>query len=107
MWLLFETGDKSARILQGHVEIVHSEKQQETIAGCSVLGTHQGWVLMGTPLVQAEQHRSIGIEDLTKKGMSRSGRRLSEERLIPLKTPGHVAHSDDCPRALHDVIVPA
>ncbi len=79
MRLLFQPGDKSACPLQGHVEIIDSEKQQKTVAGSTVAGTHQGRVVMGTPLVKAEQDRSIGVEELTKVGMPRSCRRLAEE----------------------------
>ena len=56
---------------------------------------------MRAPLVEAEQHGSIRIQDLTKIVMARRRLRLAEERLVPFETTGNVAYADDCPRALH------
>jgi hypothetical protein len=47
------------------VEIIDTEKQEEAVTGLHVIGAHQGRMLMGTPLVEAEQDRDIRIEDLT------------------------------------------
>ena len=56
---------------------------------------------MCAPLVEAEQHGSIRIQDLTKVVMARRRFRLAEERLVPFEARGHVSHPDDRPRALH------
>ena len=66
MGLLLEPSDESACPWQGHVEIIDTEEQEETVARLRVIGAHQGGMLMGTPLVKAEQDRSIRVEDLTE-----------------------------------------
>jgi len=63
--LFIESINESACPLQRHVEIIDTEKQQEAIARLRVIGTTQRRVLMGTPLVQTEQNRSIRVENLT------------------------------------------
>jgi len=45
--------------------------------------------------------QSIGIENLRKIVISRPGDGLTEQLLIPLEAPRHVAYSDDGPCALH------
>jgi hypothetical protein len=45
--------------LKRQVEIINTEEQQESIAGRSVIRAHQGGMLVGTPLVEAEQDSSI------------------------------------------------
>ena len=42
--------------------ISNTEKQEETVARLRVIGAHQGGMLVGTPLVKAEQDRSIRVE---------------------------------------------
>src|SRR5207249_5509995 len=101
--LHFEPGDESACSLQCHVEIVDAEEQEEAVARRRLVRAHQGGMLMGTPLVKAEQDGSIRVEKLTKVGMARGRRRLAEQRLVPLETPRHIAHPDDRPRAFHGV----
>jgi len=56
---------------------------------------------MGAPLVEAEQHGSIRIQDLTKIVMDRRRLRLAEERLVPFEARRHVSHPDNRPCALH------
>jgi len=63
--LFIESINESACPLQRHVEIIDTEKQQEAIARLRVIGTTQRRVLIGTPLVQTEQNRSIRVENLT------------------------------------------
>src|SRR6516164_5903446 len=58
-------------------------------------------MLVGAPLVEAEQDRSVCIEDLCKVVMGRNGRRLTEQRLIPLEAAWHIGCPNDGPRALH------
>lgn len=57
---------------QCHVEIIDTEKQEEAVARLRVIGARQGGMIMGTPLVKAEQDRSIRVEDSTEVVMSGS-----------------------------------
>src|SRR5712671_1241418 len=58
-------------------------------------------MLVRAPLVEAEQDRSIRIEDLTKVSMARLCLGLAEERLVPFEASRHIAYADDRPRAFH------
>src|SRR4029077_5773081 len=60
-------------------------------------------MLVGAPLVEAEQDSSIRIEDLPKVIMGRKGSWLTEQRLVPFEAVRHVAYPYDRPRALHRV----
>jgi hypothetical protein len=60
-------------------------------------------MLFRAPLVEAEQDSSIRIEDLTKVGMGRLCLGLAEERLVPFEATRHIAYTDDCPGAFHDI----
>src|SRR5216684_6868062 len=60
-------------------------------------------MLVGAPLVEAEQDSSICIEDLPEVIMGRKGSRLTEQRLVPFEAARHVAYPYDRPRALHRV----
>jgi len=101
MRLLFESSDERACPLQGGVVIIDQEKQEEAVARLRVVGTHQRRMLMGTPLVKAQQDRSIRVEDLTEVVMGGSRVRLAKQRLVPVQTSSHVAYPDDGPCALH------
>ena len=57
---------------------------------------------MRAPRVEAEQDSSICLEDLPEIVMSRKGRRLAEQRLVPSEAARHVAYTYDGPRALHE-----
>jgi len=70
--LLSEPGDESACSLECHLEIVDAEKQEEAVARRRGIGASEGGMLMGTPLVKAEQDRSIRVEDLTEVVMGGS-----------------------------------
>jgi hypothetical protein len=59
VWLLFEPADERACPLKCHVEIIDTEEQQEPVAGCPVIGAHQGGMLVGAPFVEAEQDSPI------------------------------------------------
>jgi len=72
MRIFLEPRDKSACSLQGPVEIVDAEEQQQPITGCALAGIHQRRMVLGAPLVEAEQHGSVQIEELTKVGMPRA-----------------------------------
>src|SRR5262249_57768455 len=63
---LFEPRHESACPFQGHVEIVDAEEQEEAVTWCGLIGTHQGRMLVRAPPVEAEQDRSIRIQNLTK-----------------------------------------
>ena len=72
MGFLLEPGDESACPWQRHIEIIDAEKQEEAVARLRVIGARQGGMLMLTPLVKAEQDRSIRVEDLTEVVMGGS-----------------------------------
>ena len=55
------------------------------------------------PLVEAEQHGPIRVEDLTKAVMARRRPGLTKERLVPFKAAGNIADADDRPCALHRI----
>ena len=59
-------------------------------------------MVVRSPLVKAEQDRSIVIDDLTPVIMARSRLRLTEERLVPLKAFWDVAYANDRPCSFHD-----
>jgi hypothetical protein len=81
-------------------EIIDAEKQEEAVARLRVIGAHQGGMLMGTPLVKAEQDRSIRVEDLTEviMGGSRSGRPSSDWYHLKLV---RTSNANDRPRTPH------
>jgi hypothetical protein len=70
--LLLEPSDESACPGQRHVDVIDPEKQEEAVARLRVLGAHQRGMLVGTPLMKAEQDRSIRVEDLSEVVMGRS-----------------------------------
>src|SRR4030095_7414601 len=76
--LLLEPSDESACPWQRHVEIIHTKKQEEAVARLRVIGARQGGMVMGTPLVKAEQDRAIRVEDLTEVVMG--GSRLRQAK---------------------------
>jgi hypothetical protein len=78
MGLLFEPGNERARPWQCHIEIIDAEKQEEAIARLRVIGAHQGGMVVCTPRVQAEQDRSIRVEDLTPVIMAWGRRRQAK-----------------------------
>src|SRR6266478_3237505 len=55
VWLFFQPADERARPCQSYVEVVDPEEQEEAVARLGVVGTFQRGMLVGTPLVQAEQ----------------------------------------------------
>jgi hypothetical protein len=62
----FEPSNESARPTQCPSIVINAEEQKETVAGCTILRTHQGRMVVDSPFVKTEQHRSIGVEELTK-----------------------------------------
>src|ERR1700745_526000 len=103
MGLFLQAGDESACSLQRHVEIVDTEEQEESVARSSIVWAHQGRMLVRAPLVEAEQHGSIRIEDLTPVVMGRMRLALAEERLVPFEAARNVPYADDRPCAFHRI----
>ena len=105
--LFFEASDERASSLEREIEIVDAEEQQESVAGGGAVGARQRRMVVVAPAVNAEQNSSVGIENLAEVIVRGASRRLAEERLVPLKTRGHVCYSDDRPGALHGFTVSA
>src|SRR5262245_39822204 len=101
MGLLFKPTDESTCSGQSQVEVIDTEKQEEAIARLRVIGAHQRGMLVGTPLVEAEQDRSIRVEALPEVVMGGSRLRQAKQRLVPFEAAGHIAYPNDRPRALH------
>jgi hypothetical protein len=99
--LLLEAIHESARSLQGHLVVVDAKEQEEAIAGFPVVRTHQGGMLVRTPLMETKQDSSILIKDLTPVVMARSRLALAEERLVPFEAARNVPYTDDRPCAFH------
>jgi hypothetical protein len=55
-------------------------------------------MIVGPPLVQTEQDRSVGIDDLTEIVVGRSRSRQAEQRLVPRKAERDVSDADDRPQ---------
>ena len=55
------------------------------------------------PLMEAEQHGSIRVEDLTKVVMARGALGLVKERLVPFEATRNVAYANDRPCAFHRI----
>ncbi len=58
---------------------------------------------MRAPLVEAEQHGSIRIEDLTKVVMTRRLLWQAKERLVPFEAARNVTYADDGPCSFHSI----
>jgi hypothetical protein len=61
-------------------------------------------MLMGAPLVQAEQDRSIRVENLTEVIMGRLCLGLAKERLVPFEATRYIAYADDGPGTFHRIL---
>src|SRR5262245_31559380 len=103
MRLLFEPCDESACSLQGHVEVVDAEEQEEAVARWRLVRAHQGGMVVRAPLVEANQDGSIRVEDLAKVVMSRRRLGLAKERLVPFEAARHLFHANDRPCAFHRI----
>src|SRR5215472_9391294 len=101
MWLFFQPADERARPWQSYVKVVDPEEQEEAVARLGVMGTCQGGMLVGTPLVQTKQDRSIRVDDLPEVVVSRNRLRLAKQRLVPLKALRHISYANDRPYTLH------
>jgi len=60
-------------------------------------------MLVRTPLVEAKQYGSIGVQDLTKVVMAWSRLGLPEEQLVPFEATPYIAHADDRPCPSHGI----
>src|SRR6476659_2712458 len=105
VWLFFQPAHESTRPWQSHVKVVDPQEQEKAVSGLGVGGTCQRRMLVGTPLVETEQYRSIRVEDLPEVVVGRGRLRQAKERLVPLAALGHVSHANDRPRALHSSLV--
>src|ERR1700722_456757 len=66
MWLFFQPADESARPWQSYVKIIDPEEQEEAVARRGEMGARQRGMIVGAPLVETKQDRSIRVEDLPK-----------------------------------------
>jgi hypothetical protein len=57
-------------------------------------------MFLGAPLVQAQQDRAVGVDQLAEIAMRRALWPLTEEPLIPLEAPRDIADADNRPKAL-------
>src|SRR5213076_3338548 len=101
--LLFEPGDESACPFQCRVEIVDAKEQEEPVARWRLVRTHQGGMLVRAPLVEAEQHGSIRIQDLAKVVMARMRLGLAKERQVPFEAGRDVVYANDRPCTFHRI----
>src|SRR5262245_11910435 len=99
--LFFQPTDESARPWQSYVKVVDPEEQEEAVSRLGVVGACQRRMLVGPPLVETEQYRSIRVEDLPEVVVGRSRLCQAKQRLVPLEALGHVSDANDRPRALH------
>lgn len=101
VWLLFEPSNESPRSRRSHVELVHTEKQEQAVAGLPVIGARQGGMLVGTPQVETEQDRAIRVADLPEVVMGRRRLRLAKERLVPFEATSYITYPNNRPCPLH------
>ncbi len=72
VWLFFQPADERARPWQSYVKVVDPEEQEQAVARLGVVGACQRRMLVGAPLVETEQYRSIRVEDLPEVVVFRS-----------------------------------
>jgi hypothetical protein len=72
MWLFFQPADERTRPLQSYVKVIDPKEQEEAVARLGIVGTCQRGMLVGTPLVETEQDRSIRVDDLPEIVVGRS-----------------------------------
>ena len=77
--LFLEVCSEGACSDQSLVVVVDAEEQEETIAGLGGVRAPQGGMIVLAPLVQAEQHGAICIQELTEVVMGRGCFRLTKE----------------------------
>ena len=79
MRLLCEPSPERASSFQREFEVVHTKEQEESVARCCVIRTHQGGMLVSAPLVETEQDSSVRVNELTKVCVGWRRLRLAEE----------------------------
>ena len=94
-----ESCNERACPLQARVEIIDAEEEEQSVARGPIVGAHQGRMVFGAPLVKAEEHGPVRVDELAKVGMLRGGARLTEQRLVPPEASPYVVHADDRPDA--------
>src|ERR671913_1038433 len=99
MSVLFELSDKRPRPNQRLIEVVHAKEQKESIARLPTTRAAERRVLVGSPLVKAQQDRTIGVENLTEVVVSGLGLGLAKQRLVPPEAARNICDADDGPRA--------
>src|ERR1700730_5619140 len=72
VWLFFQPADERARPWQSCVKVVDPEEQEQAVSRLGVVGACQRRMLVGAPLVETEQYRSIRVEDLPEVVVGRS-----------------------------------
>ena len=72
VWLFFQPADERARPWQSYVKVVDPKEQEEAVSRLGAGWARQTRMLMGTPLVETEQYRSIRVEDLPEVVVGRS-----------------------------------
>src|SRR3981081_2918645 len=80
VWLFFQPADESARPWQSYVNVVDPEEQEEAVSRLGVVGACQRWMLVGTPLVETEQYRSIRVEHFHEEGVEENRHAVSKRR---------------------------
>src|SRR5262245_41140477 len=88
MRLFFQPADQRAPPRQSHLEVVDPEEQEEAVARLGVAGTCQRGMLVGTPLVETKQDRSIRVDDLPEVVVGRSRLRRPSSDWYHLKLWG-------------------
>src|SRR6185295_15263317 len=58
-------------------------------------------MIVRAPFMQAEQNRSIRVDDLPEVVVGGSRGRQAKQRLVPLKTASHLANTNNGPDSLH------
>src|SRR5262245_3988930 len=101
VWLFFQSANERARPWQSDVKVVDPKEQEQAVSRLGVRGACQGRMLVGSPLVETEQYRSIRVQDLPEVVVLRGRLLQAKQRLVPVEAPAYVSDADDRPRALH------
>ena len=78
MGLFLQPTDERTRTWQSYVKVVDPEEQEEAVARLGAVGARQRGMLVGTPLVETKQDRSIQVDDLPEVVMG--GSRLPQAK---------------------------
>ena len=75
----FEARDESACSLECLIEIVHTEEEQESVAGGRAFWAGQRGMIVIAPAMKAEQDGPVGIEDLAEVIVGRAAVSVAEQ----------------------------